>query len=102
MGYFASGAAVSPQLGILSHLAVSAVYGMLFGLILRWTRLGQFKSVPGWFTGLTYALLLWLAAILFILPGPGSLLKAIPVVHFLLAHIVYGLVLGLRQKAQAD
>jgi hypothetical protein len=98
MGYFAAGSAVSPILGTISHLAVSAIYGIIFSLILHWLRAAQTHLLPGWTKGLAFALLLWLVAVLFVLPGPGVLLRTIPAVHFLMAHIVYGLMLGYRQK----
>jgi hypothetical protein len=102
MSYFATGAVVSPQLGTLAHLGVSGIYGILYALLLRGMRFAKFTTVPGWAMGFAYALLLWLVAVLVVLPGPGALLKSIPAVHFLVAHGVYGLVLGLRQKPSSD
>jgi hypothetical protein len=42
-----------------------------------------------------YGLLLFALAELFLLPGTGSPLQAIPAANFALAHIVFGLVLGM-------
>jgi hypothetical protein len=44
---------------------------------------------------LVYGLVLVLAAEVIVLPATGSPLRGIPVVHFALAHALYGVVLGL-------
>ncbi|HUV28070.1 MAG TPA: hypothetical protein VMW34_11955 [Anaerolineales bacterium] len=43
---------VSPVLGMLSHLAVSAIYGVLFGVLI-WPVLRRFSSrkIIGWLGG---------------------------------------------------
>ncbi len=83
-----------PLTGLLTHLAISAVYGILFGLIwwaLRWTlRLGA----PAWLIGVAYGLALLTITKTIILPLSGTPLAEIPTLHFALAHLLYGAVLG--------
>jgi hypothetical protein len=95
LGWFASGNNGVPLLGGLMHLAVSGVYGSFYGLI-RYATPGRWRSrLPGWLSGVIYGLLLFALAELFLLPGTGSPLLAIPAANFAVAHIVFGLVLGL-------
>ncbi len=91
---FSAGAAISPWMGLLSHLAVSAMYGVVFGLLSRWILRRWSRTSAGWIAGLLYGTLLFLVAELVILPGTGSPLSAIPPLHFAIAHLLYGLVLG--------
>jgi hypothetical protein len=85
----------SPVSGFLLHLAVSGIYGLVFGfvcrLVCRWPRWV-------WLVGIAYGGLLWLLATLVLLPGAASSLSAIPVAHLVLAHLVYGGVLGLATQ----
>ncbi len=95
LGRFAAGYNGIPLLGGLIHLAVSGVYGSFYGLI-RYAIPGRWRGrLPGWLTGVLYGLLLFALAELFLLPGTGSPLLAIPAANFAVAHIVFGLVLGL-------
>ena len=95
---FAVAATDSPVSGFLLHLAVSGIYGLMFGfacrLICRWPRLV-------WLIGLAYGGLLWLLATFVLLPGSDSPLSAIPAAHLVLAHLVYGGVLGLATQRRA-
>jgi hypothetical protein len=88
----------SPLGGFVLHLAVSGIYGLVFGfvcrLICRWPRLV-------WLAGLAYGGLLWLFATLVLLPGSGSPLAEIPGVHLALAHLVYGGGLGLAMQRRS-
>jgi hypothetical protein len=92
---FATTGSDSPVSGFLLHLAVSGIYGLIFGficrLICRWPRLV-------WLFGFAYGGLLWLLAALILLPGSDSQLSAIPAAHLVLAHLVYGGVLGLATQ----
>jgi len=81
----------SPMMGLLSHLAVSAIYGALFGVLTA--PLGG--RLPGWLSGLVFGLLLIFVARLALLPETSSALAAVPAIHFSAAHLIYGLVLGL-------
>jgi hypothetical protein len=59
----------TPLVGGLLHLAVSSVYGMIFGgLVHVCLRLLRLK-LPVWLLGLLYGLLLFLLAQFVILPG---------------------------------
>jgi hypothetical protein len=81
--------------GTLAHLAVAGVYGTIFGLL--WHFLMSRRptlQTYGWLIGLLYGLSLWLLAESLTMRGPGSALLTIPLLHFALAHAVYGLVLG--------
>jgi hypothetical protein len=91
----------SPLAGLLMHLAIASVYGALFGLM-GWltTRIRPFGRLPGWLAGLAYGLTLLLLARAVILPGVASPLLEISTVHFTLAHVIYGLVLGLLFNRQ--
>ncbi|MBI3359591.1 MAG: hypothetical protein HY023_00595 [Chloroflexi bacterium] len=96
LGRFDPGAAASPVTGGLMHLAVSGVYGALFGLGRRlmsgWPPLSR---LPGWLIGLAYGLLLWAVAQALLPPGTESPLRELPALHFALAHAAFGLTLGL-------
>ena len=92
---FSAGGLTSPIQGLLSHLAVSAIYGVLFGALI-WSVLIRFSpakiiSIIG---GLVYAAVLLLLAQTAILPGTGSPLVQLPFWQWALGHAVYGLVLG--------
>ncbi len=92
LGRFAPGAEAAALTGALMHLAVGAVYGMLFAL--GWWLLVRWRGVPAWLAGLIYGVMLWLIAEAIILPSTGSPLAQIPPVHFALAHGIYGVILG--------
>ncbi len=95
LGRFDPGAAASPVTGGLMHLAVSGVYGALFGwgrkLVSGWQLLNR---LPGWLIGLAYGLLLWAVAQGSLISGAPSLLRQLPTLTFALAHAVYGVTLG--------
>ena len=96
--YFSSGAPVLPLLGFVMHLAVSSIYGMLYGLGRRWARLDRLTWLPTWLAGLVYAMGLWVFAVALLLPATKSLIQSMPWVVFFTGHIAFGLVLGFRQK----
>lgn len=97
LGYFSTGAPVSPLQGLLMHLAVSNVYGMLYVLVRRWTKLDDVQRLPGWLSGLAYALVLWLFAVTVLLPATQSLMLSIAWSPFFFGHMAFGLVLGWRR-----
>jgi len=92
LGRFGPGILVTPLAGTLSHLAVSAIYGVFFGVIIHPLR----NRFPGWLSGLVYGALLFLVAWFFLLPGSGSPLLELSPLRFGTAHLVYGIVLGWR------
>jgi hypothetical protein len=98
LGYLSSGAPVMPLVGLMMHLAVSSIYGMLYALVRRWTRLDHAAWLPGWLAGSIYAVGLWIFAVTFLLPTAHSLILTLPWYVFFSGHVTYGLVLGLKQK----
>jgi hypothetical protein len=54
--------------------------------------------LPGAAAGLLYGLLLYGLAQGLVLPWSRSALAAIPPLHFAVAHIIYGLALGLARR----
>jgi hypothetical protein len=92
---FGPNGSTSPIQGLLSHLAVSAIYGVLFGSLI-WPVLRRYPSanLAGWFGGLGYGLLLFVFAQVAILPGSNSPLAQLPFWEWASGHAIYGLVLG--------
>jgi ABC-type transport system involved in cytochrome c biogenesis permease subunit len=74
----------------LAHLAVSAVYGAVFGLL--WSQLAR-RRLSGWLVGLVYGLILLLVARFLQASVPNEMLD-LPFIQLLLAHLVYGGSLG--------
>ena len=89
---FDAGEASSPLRGALLHLALSGVYGMLYGLIDRGLRARI--RLPGVWMGILYAAVLFVIAEALLLPGTRSPLLAIPLAHMAIAHALYGATLG--------
>jgi hypothetical protein len=85
----------SPVIGAMIHLAVSAVYGLLFGVIYRLVGRGRLSGrAAGALIGLVYGLALLLLAQGLTFIGAGTMLREISAVHFVIAHLIYGFVLG--------
>jgi hypothetical protein len=96
LGLFDPAQAGSWLTGLLAHLAVSAIYGALFGLLLGVVgRLRPSLLRWGWLLGLGYGLLLLMLARGIVLPAVASPILQITAVHLLIAHVVYGVVVGL-------
>lgn len=85
----------SPMQGLLSHLAVSAIYGVMFGALI-WPVLARISSakIMSITGGLFYAVVLLSLAQTAILPGTDSPLAQLPFWQWAMGHVVYGLVLG--------
>ena len=98
LAYFSTGTPVLPLLGLVMHLGVSSIYGMLYGLGRQWARLDRLTRLPAWLAGLVYAMGLWVFAVTLLLPATKALILTLPWVVFFTGHIAYGLVLGYRQK----
>lgn len=81
--------------GSLAHIAVSGVYGagfaLLFAGMLRWRPL---LLRFGWLAGLLFGLVLFMIARGVLLPITGSPLLQNSTAHLLIAHAIYGLILG--------
>jgi hypothetical protein len=91
----------SPLLGMLAHLAVAGIYGLVFAL--AWRALGRlWPRLPVVAAGLAYGVLLYGLAQGVLLPWAGSALLAVAPLHLLAAHLVYGLVLGLAGRRAAQ
>ena len=92
---FDLGQGTSPVRGALIHLAVAAIYGMLFSLIYR--LIGRGRSIGrggNTVIGLVYGLLLWLITQITFAAGLDIALSSVPALHLVVAHVVYGAVLG--------
>ena len=98
LGHFSSETLVPPLQGLLMHLAVSSIYGLLYGLIRNWAWLSWLNRLPSWLVGLGYALALWGFAVTLLLPAAKSQMLNLPWVVFFAGHVAYGLALGARQK----
>jgi hypothetical protein len=90
LGRFSPAGDGNPLTGGLAHLAVAAIYGAIFGGIMVPIR----GRLPGWVAGIAYGLVLFAIARGALLPGAESALMEIPPIIFLIAHVVYGGVLG--------
>ena len=84
----------TPFFGIIFHLGMSATYGVLFGVV--WKPLARRAGTiyARLIAGVIYAVALALLALLVLLPVAQSSLLLIPPLHFVIAHVAYGLVLG--------
>ncbi len=82
--------------GLLAHLAVSGIYGLLFAV--GWSLLRRFRS-PGsailLLAGALYGLLLYGAASVVLLNALDSPLRQFPPVQLAIAHVLYGLLLAI-------
>jgi hypothetical protein len=81
--------------GGLMHLAMSAIYGVLFAIVYHFLA-GRWAATRrwGWLIGAGYGLALWLAAQFVFLPRTGAALAEIAPLHFALGHLAYGEALG--------
>jgi hypothetical protein len=95
LAYFDPAQTGSWLTGLLAHLAVSAIYGVVFGLL--WGAMGRLRPSLvrwGWLLGLGYGLLLLTLARGIVLLVVAAPILQITAVHLLVAHAIYGLVLG--------
>jgi hypothetical protein len=92
---FDLGQGTSPVRGVLIHLAVAAIYGMVFSLLYR--LMGRGRSIgrsSSVIIGLAYGLLLWLITQIAFAADLNAALSSLPAAHFAVAHVIYGAVLG--------
>jgi hypothetical protein len=75
---FGTGQNITPLTGALVHLAVSGIYGAVFGMLVYLLPMRFRERVPGWLTGLVYGSILLLVGLGFLLPGLASPLAALP------------------------
>jgi hypothetical protein len=88
----------SPLASVFFHLAVSAIYGALFGGIskvfsLKWS--GSTNTWPSQGLGVIFGALLYLFASTVLISETRNLLQGVLPIHFLIAHLIYGWALGL-------
>ncbi len=84
--------------GGLAHLAVSGIYGVVFGVGYVMFLRRRDYSPPTWVhavIGAAYGLLLLAAAWLVLFPATGAQMQEIPLTHLTIGHVIYGAVLGL-------
>lgn len=100
LGYFDAGSAasnVSPVVGLFTHVAVSGIYGVVFGMVAMVVArmFGARMTLGTWLAlGVLYGALLFGIAEWIILPRTNSPLAGMPMWAFALAHLVYGIVLA--------
>lgn len=102
---FAVSDETTPLLGFLLHLGVSGVYGLVFGLIYqitlrRWISSPSLRSSV--ITGSGYGIVLFILAQLVLLPGSTSPLKEISLSHLTIAHLIFGVTLGILTGAEEN
>ncbi|MEJ2262437.1 MAG: hypothetical protein P8X95_03280 [Anaerolineales bacterium] len=96
--HFGGGGGSTPLVGLLLHLGVSGVYGIAFALICQLTARRRGFRPTLWVVGVlggAYGLVLWFLAQSFLLPATSSPLMTIPSSHLLVAHLIFGIFLGL-------
>jgi hypothetical protein len=92
---FDLGQGVSPVRGALLHLAMAAIYGMVFSLLYRLIGRGRPIGRVGTISmGVTFGLLLWLITQVAFAAGINVALSNLPTVHLAVAHLIYGAALG--------
>lgn len=81
--------------GLLGHLAVAGVYGLIWGL--AWRLIGRRTAIPATLGGLVYGVLLWAVAQVLV-RSIGASLALIAPWALLAGHLVYGVVLGFLSR----
>lgn len=81
--------------GLLGHLAVAGVYGLVWGLV--WRALGPRVRVPAIVAGLLYGLALWGVSQVLV-RSIGAQLAMVAPWALLGGHLVYGLVVGILSR----
>jgi hypothetical protein len=89
--YFAGGPAV---LGLIVHMLWSALYGMLFALLVSLLRL---RGMMALMAGLIYGLVVLVIMSFIVLPivGAGTMPSTVGWPSFVVEHLIFGMVLGL-------
>jgi hypothetical protein len=87
--------------GVLMHLGISGVYGVLFVLLSMVIPDRLRKLLPGWLVGLAYAAVLLALALNLFVPGLQSTLADLPEWVLISGHSVYGIVLGIKAFPRA-
>jgi hypothetical protein len=88
---------ITPATTVLIHLAISGIYGLVFGMGVYLYRPAREFGVRYWKVaglGLLYGLALALVARTILLPGSGSYMESLEWLPLAGAHGLYGLSLG--------
>lgn len=108
LSHFGESGGSTPLAGLLLHLGVSGVYGIAFALICQLTARRRGFRPTLWVVGVlggAYGLVLWLLAKSILLPATSSPLMTMPGGHLLVAHLIFGIFLGLLtnpERAEAN
>jgi RNA polymerase sigma-70 factor, ECF subfamily len=98
-----TGSSLAPvAIGAAIHLLTALVFSILFRLVCQWIGHPPTRAGVPLLVGLAYGLLLWLIAIVCIVPRLDTWLAEIAPLSFFLQHLVYGGVLGLICPPKAD
>jgi hypothetical protein len=81
--------------GLLGHLAVAGVYGLVWGV--AWRLMGPRLRVPAILAGPVYGLLLWGVSQVLV-RSIGTSLALLAPWALLVGHLVYGLIIGLLSR----
>lgn len=103
LSHFGGSEGSTPLVGLLLHLGVSGVYGIVFALICQLTARRRGFNPALWLVGVlggAYGLALWFLGQFILLPATSSPMVAIPRGHFLLAHLIFGIFLGLSTNLE--
>lgn len=94
--YFTFGPAL---LGLVLHMMIAAVFGIIFALIVRAARLRGARAVA---LGLVYGLVVMgvMSAVVLPILGIGSMPGTIGLPSFTMEHLLYGMVLGIWANAR--
>lgn len=100
LGYFNPGENASPLTGLILHLAVAGVYGLVFGILTALVLRIRGMSPKSWWgpvLGALYGLIILGVAASIILPQTASELQTLPPWTMTVAHLIYGIGLGTLQ-----
>lgn len=98
----------APDLGWVIHLGFSFVFGLIYAVVASLTPLSPYANrlVPGIAVGIVYSIIIWVFAMAVLVPVWLSVIDAadpLPLpflsTYILLAHLVYGALLGLIYSA---
>ncbi len=95
LGVFAISGGPNVLAGLLGHLAVAGVYGLVWGV--AWRLVGSRLRAPAILAGLVYGLLLWGVSQL-LARSIGTQLALLAPWALLGGHLIYGMVVGLLSR----
>lgn len=85
----------SPITSLAVHLAISGVYGIVYGLFYGMALTRAKGSPPGWlllFSSTVYGALIWLLAVMVIIPRTDGFFESLPTGYLISAHLLYGII----------